>query len=181
MSACVLCAFVSCTPQQQQQSQNQAQQAAGVARATVNRAYLVGVVEARLIGVDADAATSVHVSLLDGIATLSGQARSADERNRYVNAVKSVRGVAGVRDELSVNPNLQGIGQRSSDAALAVRVGAAIAAEAGVNLVHVQPSASRGVVTLRGTVPSRSIHETIVETTQHVPGVKAVIDQLVVQ
>jgi osmotically-inducible protein OsmY len=132
-----------------------------------NRAYLVSAVEAKLVGIDADAATTVHVSVRGGIATLSGQAHSAAERNRYASAAKSVRRIVAVQNKLSVNPH-------------SARVTAAIAAQAGLNVVNVRPSASRGVVTLRGTVPSRSVDKTIVQTVRRVRGVKSVVDRTII-
>jgi osmotically-inducible protein OsmY len=65
-----------------------------------------------------------------------------------------------------------------SNGALEVRVGAAIAAEAGTNVLHITPVARGGIVTLTGTVPSPTIHRTVIDTVRAVPGVKAVVDRL---
>ncbi|MGD0969105.1 MAG: BON domain-containing protein [Candidatus Aquilonibacter sp.] len=69
----------------------------------------------------------------------------------------------------------------ATDAALDVRIDAALAAEAGVNAFHVKPSAHGGVVTLSGTAPNATIDRTILTTVRAVPGVKSVVNQIVVQ
>jgi hyperosmotically inducible periplasmic protein len=68
-----------------------------------------------------------------------------------------------------------------SDTALAVRVDAALAAESGVNAFHVKTTASDGVVTLTGTAPNATIDRTILDTVRAVPGVKSVVNQIVVK
>jgi osmotically-inducible protein OsmY len=72
-------------------------------------------------------------------------------------------------------------GVQLSDHALEVKVGAAIAAEAGTNIFHITPYARDGIVTLSGTVPSRAIHQTVLRTARDVPGVKGVIDRISVR
>ncbi len=69
----------------------------------------------------------------------------------------------------------------ASDTALAVRVDAALAAESGVNAFHVKSTASNGVVTLTGTAPNPTIDRTILDTVRAVPGVKRVVNQIVLQ
>jgi osmotically-inducible protein OsmY len=69
----------------------------------------------------------------------------------------------------------------ASNAALAVRVSAAIAAEAGVNAFQVKSSASDGVVTLTGTAPNQRIDRTILDTVRAVPGVKRIVNHITVR
>ncbi len=69
----------------------------------------------------------------------------------------------------------------ATDAALAVRVSAALAAETGVNAFHVKSSANDGVVTLTGTAPNPTIDRTILATVRAVPGVKRIVNQITVQ
>ncbi len=71
--------------------------------------------------------------------------------------------------------------KQSLDAALDVRVSAAIAAQAGVNTFHVAPLSHNGVVTLTGTAPSQEIDRVIVHTVRGVPGVKGVVDRISVR
>lgn len=66
----------------------------------------------------------------------------------------------------------------TADTQLKVRVAAAIAAQAGVNVFHVSTDVKDGVVTLRGKVPNASIEQTIVKTAAGVSGVKRVVNRL---
>lgn len=169
-AACVLAlSFAGCTAGQQRR-----------ASGTANDAYLTAAVGAKVATVDVDAVTQVHVAVSHGVVTLSGQAHSTQERLRYENAAKSVNGVTRVLDRLKVNPHAEGLRGQASDAALAARISAAIAGQAGVNAFHVQPAVHRGNVTLRGTASSQSVHRTILETVRRVPGVKSVTDRIAV-
>ncbi|HET9097794.1 MAG TPA: BON domain-containing protein [Candidatus Baltobacteraceae bacterium] len=150
------------------------------ASSTANAAYLVTAVGTKLAAVDVDAVTQVHIAANRGVVTLSGQAHSAQERLRYENAAKSVNGVTGVRNELTVNPHAEGLRGQATDAALTARISAAIAGQAGVNAFHVRPSVHRGNVTLSGTASSESVHQTILQTVRAVPGVKSVTDRITI-
>lgn len=151
------------------------------ASSVITDSYLYAAVRAKLVGVDADSATNVHVSVDRGVVTLTGQAHTSTERSRYVLAAASISGVKHVRDLLGVNPHLRGIGDQTRDAALAVRVSAAIAGQAGTNVFHVSPEVRNGIVTLRGTVPTLAVERTVVRTTQGVPGVRRVVNDLVIR
>jgi osmotically-inducible protein OsmY len=114
------------------------------------------------------------------VLTLSGAAHTPAQRDSYVAAAKSVNGVSAVRDELTIDPHAEGLRGQAGDAALTARISAAIAGQAGVNAFHVAPSVHQGNVTLKGTVPSQSVHQTILQTVRAVPGVKGVVDQITV-
>lgn len=151
------------------------------ASSVVDDAYLVAAVRAHLVDVDADSATDVSVNVNHGVVTLRGQARTSQERVRYVAAAASVSGVRVVHDEMTVNPSLRGISEKTKDAALAVRVSAAIFSQAGGNTFNISPEVRNGVVILHGTVPSASVERTVVSTTEGLSGVRRVVDDLVIR
>lgn len=70
--------------------------------------------------------------------------------------------------------------RNAEDAALTAQVAAAIAAQAGVNVFHVTPSAKRGVVTLTGKVPTPEIKVTILSAVRRVHGVDRIVDRIAV-
>jgi len=177
-SAALAIALTACSAQQQHDAQSTAEQVASSAPGAAKDAYLVAAVAAKLASVDVNSTTSVHPSANAGVVTLAGQAKSATERAAYVRAAQSVDGVASVRDQLSVNPHLQGISQQAQDLALTARVSAAIAAQTGVNVLHLTVSSHDGTVTLAGTIGSRSIRDTIVDAARGVNGVRKVVDRL---
>lgn len=157
----------ACSAQQQQQAQHSAQ-----------NTTLSAAVQAKLATIDADAATAVTVVANGGTVTLSGQAHDAQERSSYDAAAAGVPGVTHVVDRLRVNPQLRGLRENVSDAALAAKVNAKIAAQAGVNVARVKTSVRDGAVTLSGTVPSISVKTTIVDTVRKTSGVKSVDDRI---
>jgi hyperosmotically inducible protein len=181
ISALALAAALGgCTAQQQADARDNAQQATKSVPSGVKDAYLTAAVAAALAGVDVDAATSVKTTAHDGAVTLSGQAHSDAERAQYVAAAKAVDGVSSVRDVLSLNPKIQGPKEQGADATLQARISAAIAAQAGINVFHVDVTVRAGAVTLSGNVPSRSTATTIAETVRGVSGVKTVTNHIAI-
>lgn len=147
-------------------------------KAAFNNAVVAGTVKAKLIGIDADAATAVKVRASNGTVMLTGEARTQSEKEQYVAAARSVDGVTTVADNLSVNPHTRGLREQAGDAALTARVSAAIAAQAGINVFNLSVSSRAGVVSIAGHVPSSSIARTVVETALGVSGVKHVVPHL---
>lgn len=133
---------------------------------------------AKLVSVDADAANAMHVSASGDAVTLSGEAKSMDEKREYLAAAQSVSGAGTIVDRIRVNPRLTGIREQTNDAVLESKVSGAIAAQAGVNVFHIEVTAKSGVVTVRGTVPSKAIAQTVVDTARGVSGVHAVDDSI---
>jgi osmotically-inducible protein OsmY len=146
-----------------------------------NDAYLTVAVKGKLAGVDVDSATAVGVNVNNGTVTLTGRAHSGRERTEYVAAAHSVDGVKAVVDRLAIDPHQQGIREQSDDLALAAKVSANIAGQAGINVFAVKVSAHKGVVTLQGTVPSESIASTIVATARSTKGVRSVVSRITVR
>ncbi|HET9030272.1 MAG TPA: BON domain-containing protein [Candidatus Aquilonibacter sp.] len=68
--------------------------------------------------------------------------------------------------------------QGARDAALTAAVAGAIAAQAGVNVFHITPSVSDGVVTLKGTAPTVAVKSTILDAVRRVHGVREIVDKV---
>ncbi len=68
----------------------------------------------------------------------------------------------------------------ASDAALTAAVAGAIAAQAGVNVFHITPSAHDGVVTLKGTAPTDAVKSTILDAVRKVHGVRSIVDDITI-
>lgn len=180
-AAALVMALGACTGTQQKQVQDGAQSLASAAPAGAKDAYLTAAVGTKLAAIDVDSTTSVHIAVDNGTVTLTGQARSAQEQAQFVAAAQSVDGVATVNNRLTVDPHLRGVRETTDDAALTTKVTAAIAAQAGINVFHVVASARAGTVTITGTVPTRSVERTIVDTVRGVSDVRTVVDRLTVK
>lgn len=167
---CCAAVLAACNAQQQKQAQS-----------TVNSAALAGAVHAKLATIDADSLTAVKVETNGGVVTLTGQARSAQERAAYDSAAATVNGVTHVVDRLAVNPDVRGPRESLDDAALAAKVTANITAQAGINAARIKPSVRDGVVTLSGTVSSVALKSTVLQTARKTSGVKSVVDRIEVK
>ena len=143
-AAALALALTACSAQQQQKASTSA-----------NDTILVGAVGTKIASIDVDAVTRVHVAANQGVITLTGEALSAQEKQQYEDAAKSVSGVTAVQDELVINPRTEGLRGQTADAALAARISGAIAGQAGVNAFHVQPSVHQVTKYLYG--PLRSL------------------------
>lgn len=141
-------------------------------------ALLAASVAAKLAAVDVDTVTHVRVSVLDGAVDLRGSVRSRAEIGRLQAAAKSVTGVTAVRAELRIDPHMPSSKAQAQDLALALRVRANIAAQAGLNALSVQPSAKGDVVALDGTVRSMAMKTIVVEAARGTSGVHVVIDRV---
>jgi osmotically-inducible protein OsmY len=141
-------------------------------------ALLVASVAAKLAAVDVDTVTHVRVSAREGIVDLRGSVRSPSEIGRLQSAAKSVTGVKVVRAELRVDPHMVSSKAQAQDLALALRVRANIAAQAGLNALSVQPSAKGDVVALDGSVRSMALKTIVVEAARGTSGVHVVIDRV---
>lgn len=159
-------------------SQKQAQDAASAAPAAAQDALLAASVKTKLGTIDVDSATAVNVAVDRGSVVLTGEARSDSQRKLYDDAARSVNGVTSLRDDLKINPALRGARESLGDATLATKVMGAIAAQTGVNVVHVKASAKDGTVTLEGTADSATKKSLILDTARNVSGVKQIIDRI---
>jgi hyperosmotically inducible protein len=143
---------------------------------------LTAAVRTKLLSEDIDSVKRVGVSVVAGVATLSGRVGSAAEKTRVVSAARSVRGVTSVEDtDLTVGSVGPSVAQSVDDAGLAAKVEGAMVAQAGVNVSGVGVKTKAGVVTLTGHVPTAAIKSTMVEAAKKASGVRNVIDQIVVK
>lgn len=168
--ALALSFLFACSAREQRQTQQ-----------TAASALTAAAVQTKLATIDADAATQVRVAVSDGTVTLSGTAHDARERAAYVDAAASVGGVHHVVDKLRIAPRARGPRETIADAALAAKVSANIAAQAGINVANVHPAVQDGVVTLSGSVSSATIKSTIIEVTRKTSGVRRVVDRIEVK
>jgi osmotically-inducible protein OsmY len=144
---------------------------------TVLRDTLVmSAVKARLTAEYPDSATSVRVSVADGVVTLRGTVRDAATHEHIVADTKRTASVQSVVDRVRVDPHSPRFRDQVGDVALATRVQAAIAAQLGVQ--HVAVHVDHGVATLEGTVPDAKTKRTILATARGTAGVRNVVDRI---
>jgi hyperosmotically inducible protein len=118
-----------------------------------------------------------------GVVTLSGKVKTDDDKGRAETIAKSVAGNEVVSNEIAVRPNGDESAARKVDSDL----------DSGINknldamLVQhklkndVRYDVSKGVVTLKGNVPSQSRRASVQKLAEQVPNVKQVVNELEVK
>jgi osmotically-inducible protein OsmY len=115
--------------------------------------------------------TDIAVKVTDGVAMLSGYAVSAHEKYRAEVAVKRVRGVAAVANDLAVRAPLGGMPtdpEIARDAVIALRL------ELPFDWEDIKPIVKDGRVALEGTVEWHNQRERAEAAVRHLRGVLSV-------
>lgn len=112
------------------------------------------------------ALSRVQAQLEGGVAQLSGNVATIDEKAAAERLARETPGVIDVRNAIS------------ADTALLGQVTAALAADRRTALVPIEVIADRGIVTLRGEVPSPEVRSAAEQIVRSVPGVITVINEL---
>lgn len=146
----------------------------------IKDALLVAAVKATLAGDDLDSAQHVGVTVRAGVATLTGNVRTAAQKERDVKLAAGVTGITSVIDRLHVGGKA-GATKSAADLALSARVAGSLAAQTGVNALGVHVGALDGSVTLEGRAPTPAIKETMLDVTRKTAGVRNVVDKIVVR
>jgi osmotically-inducible protein OsmY len=136
-------------------------------------------VKAQLTALDPDSATSLGVSVRDGVVRLRGTVRDAGALAKDVAAARRVSGVKSVVSEARVDPRGPRPREQVSDFALATRITAALTAQVGLTGVRVH--AAGGTVTLDGSAPDAKTKATAVTTARGTGGVRNVVDHIRVE
>jgi osmotically-inducible protein OsmY len=133
-------------------------------------------VKARLTAQYPDSATSVGVSVADGVVTLRGTVRDLATRRHMVADAERTTYVARVADRLRVDPHAPRFRDQVGDVALAARLQGAIAAQLGLQQVGVR--VDHGVATLTGTVADAKTKRTMLATARGTSGIRNVVDRI---
>lgn len=115
--------------------------------------------------------TDIAVKVTDGVVTLTGYAASAHEKYRAEVAVKRVRGVAAVANDLAVRAPLGGMPtdpEIARDAALALKLELPFVWE------DIKPIVKQGHIALEGTVEWHNQRERAEAAVRHLRGVLSV-------
>jgi osmotically-inducible protein OsmY len=136
-------------------------------------------VKAQLTALDPDSATSLGVSVRDGVVHLRGTVRDAAALAKDVAAARKVKGVKRVVADVRVDPRGPRPREQLSDFALATRITTALAAQVGPTGVRVHVAS--GTVTLDGRVSDPKTKAAALATARNTGGVRAVVDRIRVE
>lgn len=118
-------------------------------------------------------ADNIHVEVLDGVATLTGNVRLLAERSIAASDAWRVKGVRQVIDDIAVSPAAD-----RTDADIAADVENALKYDNRVDLNSIVVRVAGGVVTLSGVVGSSTERRAAEEDAWYTPGVIAVDDEI---
>lgn len=118
---------------------------------------------------------NIFVWVENGEVTLLGSVRSCWERLAAAEDARALGGVRRVLNQLVVALVAPGDDQEIRDA-----IWTALRRDARLEITNLAVQVARGVVELRGKVPSREVAEWIIDDVWCVPGVRQVVDRLAV-
>ncbi len=123
-------------------------------------------VERRLHEAEGFDFSGVTVEVKEGEITLRGNVATIAAKRHAEHLARNVQGVVGVRNALT------------SDTELTARIVTALAQDERTSLLTIEVAVDRGIVTLRGTVPTAEHKEAAEAITRAIPGVVTVINEL---
>ena len=131
-------------------------------------------------------ALGIEIQVAGGNVVLSGTVEKSNTRELAKQAALSVKGVASVENRLQLGSGPAAKAKNSArhakaslnDALLEVKVKARLFDQVGGNAMKIKVEAADGVVTLSGSVPSKNIRETAVDTAKTTGGAKRVVSSL---
>ena len=116
---------------------------------------------------------SIKVKAENGWITLSGEVEWNYQRQSAKDTVRSLLGVTGVSDEITIKP-------KASMSAVKSEIEAALKRRAHSDAQHVSVDVKGGDVTLSGTVHSWSERELAASSAWSTPGVRKVVDNITI-
>lgn len=118
--------------------------------------------------------THVGVGVIDGAVTLAGEVATYPEKRLAEEAVRRVKGVHAVAEQLTVRADATG----PNDTDIAREAGAAIGRAVDIAHDAVTATVQDRVITLHGHVPWHYQRQAAVRSVQYLPGVRDVRDEL---
>lgn len=118
----------------------------------------------------------VIVKVLDGVATLTGTVHDKDDKALAADTVENVRGVKGVKNELTIVSTHA----ERTDPWIAAKIRTQLLVKAGVSATTTTIAVKEGVVTLGGTATTRLQRELTETYAGEIAGVKGIANTIVV-
>ena len=145
----------------------------------IDDATIVTEVKAKLAGDPDVKSFGIDVDSVDGMVSLRGNVDTGSQRAETERIARGVKGVHGVRNELTVR-SPESVGTHIDDAGITAAVKAAFATDPDVKALSIDVDTRDGVVTLSGRVGSPGERIKAEDIARRTNGVKAVHNELTV-
>lgn len=159
----------------------------------VNDAAIAAKIKSNLLWNKHTDGLDIRVDMDNGVATLTGTVKHGIQRDLAVQIAKNTSGVRRVVDELTIDPDAPGVsetisesvgvaaekaGQAVNDAWITSKVKTVLTFSKNAKGTSIDVSTQKGVVTLSGTVATKSQKQFVVDLANDVVNVKSVVDKL---
>ncbi len=146
-------------------------------------------VKSKLAADDTVKAYQIDVDTKDRVVTLSGSVENAAQKEQAVRIARQTEGVRDVTDQITVNPaaapttgdireEANEAGAAVTDAAITSAVKAKLLADTAVSGLKIDVDTNGGVVTLNGTVATKTEADQAVSLARDTNGVTRVVNDL---
>lgn len=139
----------------------------------VDDAWILAKAEAALVGYDA---SNINIEVHDGTVQLAGFVKSDDIERAALEAVREVKGVKAVHDQLHVHTQARQPGEWVDDGVVAARVKTGLGESDATDALDINVEVREGVVLLSGFVDSAQQATAAVDIAKGTEGVSDVIN-----
>lgn len=145
----------------------------------VDDSTITGNVKAEMIKSKDVKARNVDVDTIDGVVFLTGMVDTKQEAERAAEIAKSMSGVKRVKNDLQVGSRT--VGEALNDKILGGKIKTKLIREPGIRSLNVDVDVYQGVVALIGTADGQAQKDKVLGIAKSTPGVKKVIDNIIVK
>jgi osmotically-inducible protein OsmY len=128
--------------------------------------------------------TKTHVSVTDGIVSLSGKACSMAQKELTTEYAKDVEGVKAVKNQMTVAKNPakpdETVGEKIDDASITAQVKASLLSHRSTSALKTSVETTDGVVTLSGIAKNAAEKSLVTKLASDVNGVSSVVNNMTV-
>ena len=124
-------------------------------------------------------AADIDVDTLEGNVILTGVVKSREQVDRAIDIAKKIEGVKSVKNNLQVGHKT--LGESIDDRFLVSKIKAKLIGEPGISSMTIDVDAQKGVVSLSGIVPNKTVKEKILRIAGETTGTVRVVDNMTVR
>jgi hyperosmotically inducible periplasmic protein len=121
----------------------------------------------------------IDVDTLEGNVILTGVVKSREQVDRAIDIAKKIEGVKSVKNNLQVGRKT--VGESIDDRFLVSKIKAKLIGEPGISAMTIDVDAQKGVVSVSGIVPSKTVKEKILRIAGETAGAVRVVDNMTVK